>query len=70
MSEKFIKICPKCGSINLGLTGFNVMVEYCKDCGYGKLENKTKIQSFFPEVEIKELKEVQKEIKDGNKENN
>jgi len=65
MNEKFVKICPKCGSTNLGLTGFNVLIEYCGDCGYGQSENKTKIQSFFPEVEINDLKKVQKEIKDS-----
>jgi hypothetical protein len=37
MNEK-IKICPKCGSTNIGIGGDYIPQDFCKDCGFGKFE--------------------------------
>ena len=55
---KYLKICPLCGSINVGVPkrGYALvdMRSLCKDCGY--IGN-------FPEVEIEKIEEYRKKIK-------
>ena len=55
---KHFKICPRCGSLNIGVPkrGFDLvsMQDFCKDCGF--IAN-------FPEVEIEKIEEFRKEIK-------
>lgn len=57
--EEFIKICPKCGSIDLPIrTSFVEMLaptpEKCRKCGYSGL---------FPEIDINEIKEFRNNLK-------
>ena len=57
-NKKFIKICPKCGSIDIPIrTDFAEMLaptpEKCKKCSYSGL---------FPEIEINEIEEFRKDI--------
>ncbi|MBS3113663.1 hypothetical protein J4448_01050 [Candidatus Woesearchaeota archaeon] len=59
IKQKFIKICPKCGSIDLPIrTSLVEMLmptpEKCRKCNYTGL---------FPEIEINEIGEFRKEIK-------
>lgn len=67
--EKYVKICPRCGSTNvvpwtkLGLSTGEQLTEYCKDCYYGYPGG-----GFFPEVEISEIKEFRKRLKKSEKE--
>lgn len=59
----YVKICPKCGSINIG-TGsrsYSGPRDFCKDCGFP--DNEATNFSNFPEIEINKVKEFQKEIK-------
>lgn len=50
--EKWMKICPKCGSTNIspytkaGLSEGEILIDYCKNCNYGY-----PFGGFFPEVE-------------------
>ena len=55
----FIKICPKCGSIDLPIRISFVEIlaptpEKCKKCGYSGL---------FPEIEISEIKKFRKKLR-------
>jgi len=56
----YVKICPKCGSINIGIPkrGMDLldMQSLCKDCGN---------RGVFPEVEVDEVEEFRKAIKKG-----
>ena len=56
---KKIKICPKCGSIDItippsGMDFRMSMPDYCKKC---------RNRGIFPEVDIKKIKEFRKNIK-------
>ena len=59
---QFIKICPKCGSIDLpARTNFAEMLaptpEKCKKCSYAGL---------FPEIDINEIENFRKSLKKDN----
>lgn len=64
--KKLIKICPKCGSINIGHTltlAFPSMPvggpqEFCRDCSYGRLIGET----FFPEIDRLKIEEFRKKL--------
>ena len=54
--ENFVRICPKCGSINLivdypNITTPMMIGSKCQDCGYSGV---------CPEVEISNIKEFKK----------
>jgi len=58
--KKFIKICPKCGSINITIppAGLGLKIsqlDYCKDC---------KNQDIFPEIEEDKVEYFKKVLKD------
>ena len=62
--EKRIKICPKCGSINIeleriskSLIGITPPTYRCKKCGL--------TQKIFPEIEIGKIEEFRKKIKNA-----
>ena len=58
--EKYVKICPKCGSTKI--TSYEPKLLsvgadlgwYCKDCNY---------RGLFPEIEKSEIEEFRKELK-------
>ena len=57
--NKFIKICPKCGSIEMPvMEGFAQMLaptpQMCSKCGYTGL---------FPEIDINEIEKFQNKLK-------
>ena len=57
--KQFIKICPKCGNIDIPVkTGFidilAPMPEKCKKCSYTGL---------FPEIDISEVEEFRRDLK-------
>lgn len=57
--KQYIKICPKCGNIDLPIkTNFAEMLmpapEKCKKCGYNGL---------FPEIDINEIESFWKNLK-------
>lgn len=63
MKEKYIKICPKCGSTDLDFdnkgndangTSRGVLNYYCKNCKYNN--------TFFPEIKESEIKEYKKSL--------
>ncbi len=59
MKAKYIKICPKCGSIDLPIkTNFFDMLmptpEKCRKCGYAGL---------FPEIDIDEIENFREKLK-------
>jgi len=66
-SKNFIKICPKCGSINVQTDFSNPVVwDYgtpakykCNSCGY--------LASTFPEVLAKKIADFKKKLKKENK---
>jgi transposase-like protein len=63
MMDKYVKICPKCGSTNvkadLSQQSFGAGAEFsqykCADCGYFSM--------IFPEAEKSKVKEFKKDIK-------
>ncbi|USN45295.1 MAG: hypothetical protein H6502_04540 [Candidatus Woesearchaeota archaeon] len=60
---EFVKICPKCGSINLGTENTHYHIwNCCLDCGYGSKTLGRK-EHFFPEVSLEELEEVQNQLR-------
>jgi len=59
MKETYVKICPKCGSIDLPVkTNFVEMLmptpEKCRKCSYNGL---------FPEIDINEIENFRKKLK-------
>ena len=66
--ENYIKICPKCGSINIspyseiGLYQGDFFLEHCEDCSY--------ISSVFLEIEKSKIIEFRKKLKNESKINN
>ncbi len=62
---KYIKVCPKCGSINLGFQGYRILNGFCKDCGYGEKGPGANTTTFFPEVEETKLEQFRKDLKNG-----
>ena len=60
--DKYIKICPKCGSTNVTIpsAGLDIALtvpDYCRDCGF---------RGRFPEVEESKTEEFRKKIKTHN----
>ena len=63
--EKYLRICPKCGSANVTLDSSNIggwalgtfsSVKYiCKKCGF--------INIVFPEIEIGNVEDFRKKLK-------
>jgi len=56
--EKYVKICPKCGSTNIRIppAGMDVKMtirDYCEDCGN---------RGNFPEIKEFEIKKFRKEL--------
>ena len=59
MRKKYVKICPKCGSIDLPVrTNFVEMLmptpEKCSRCSYNGL---------FPEIDLNEIEDFRKNLK-------
>ena len=59
MKETYVKICPKCGSIDLPVkTNFVELLmptpEKCRKCSYNGL---------FPEIDINEIENFRKKLK-------
>lgn len=59
-TERFVKICPRCGSLNIGTASGGISVhDFCKDCNLGSLnEPSTAFPGFtsnFPEVKMSEV---------------
>jgi hypothetical protein len=68
MKEKYVKLCPRCGSTDVSFDSYGVgAYDVCKTCNFGKrLSPRSKDQLFimnFPEVKLSEVKKVQEEIK-------
>jgi hypothetical protein len=62
---KYIEVCPKCGSINIGSQGYRILNSFCKDCGYGEKSPGTNTKTFFPEVDETKLEQFRKDLKNG-----
>lgn len=66
MKKKYVKVCPNCGSTNIGFEaeGVSPNLDFCKDCGLGKIG---KIPSspigLFLEVNESELDNFRTELK-------
>lgn len=65
--EKYIKICPKCGSTNIGQVkdichyqAGAILTDYCLDCNYGYPHG-----AHMPEVEESGIEEFRKKLKGG-----
>ena len=64
--EKYIKVCPKCGSTNItvytkaGTFSGEILSEYCKDCNYGYTSG-----GFFPELKESKIGEFRKQLKEN-----
>ena len=62
--EKYIKVCPKCGSVDIspytkiGLTEGEQLVDYCKECNYGYPWG-----GFFPEVKEYMIENFRKNLR-------
>lgn len=59
MEEKFVKICPKCGSVEItippaGLDLRMSLPDYCSDCNN---------IGIFPEIKISEIKSFKDNLK-------
>ena len=59
MKEKYLKICPKCGSVNVKIppAGMDVKMtirDYCEDCGN---------RGNFPEVKKSEIENFRKKLR-------
>lgn len=58
--EKYVKICPKCGSLDIGLYQpmmLSIGIDegwFCKDCNY---------RGIFPEIEKSEIEVFRKKLK-------
>ncbi len=60
--NKYAKVCPNCGSTNIGLWATDAGVwNFCKDCGFGR-EFST-FGGSFPEVEVSKIDEFRAELK-------
>jgi hypothetical protein len=60
---KLIKVCPNCAGTNIITDGYELGVwDVCQDCKYGDFRNSGQRGIFF-EIELKNLKGLQKEIK-------
>ncbi len=54
--EKFVRICPKCGSIDITRLVFRILGPLiCKNCDYKN--------PIFPEIEINKIELFRKELK-------
>ncbi len=58
----FVKVCPKCGSVNIANQGIRILLEYCKDCGYGIKDGQCN-QVIFPEIDFNKLDRFREELK-------
>ena len=62
--ENYIKICPKCGSTNIGSGYYNSAPhDFCKDCGFGDIKTDSIAFTNFPEVKISEIENFRRELK-------
>lgn len=64
MTEKYLKICPNCGSMNIKMppAGMDIKMtikDYCEDC-----QN----MGIFPEIEESGIEEFRKKLKSIKKE--
>lgn len=61
MKEKYIKICPKCGSTRIGFRGItkSILINFCEDCKYGLPTG----NAIFPEIKESEVKKFKKQLK-------
>ena len=61
---QYLKICPKCGSTNIGDNTINLTISgptftpYCKDCNYG-----LHLDGIFPEIQKTKIKQFQNQLK-------
>jgi hypothetical protein len=54
---KFVKICPKCGSLNISCGNLGRQpILICSDCGFEIIGN-------FPEIEETKIEEFRKHLK-------
>lgn len=69
MNKNITKICPRCGSINIGVTESITLHDYCKDCNFNNLGDPGIINNMsnFPEIDIRDLKKIREEIKNRDK---
>ncbi|MFA5856694.1 MAG: hypothetical protein WC867_05015 [Candidatus Pacearchaeota archaeon] len=72
IKPKSIKLCPKCGSANIGFdSGGSSPWDYCKECNFNNLrEGQKGFISQFPEVKISQVKKFLEMIKTKNKKSN
>lgn len=70
--EKFVKICPRCGSTNVQLDATDGgSFDICLDCNFGNFRkepilrfgNQTGFIQRFPEIKQKDIKKFKKSIK-------
>ena len=66
-TEKYVKICPNCGSTKIKLphAGMDMSMtnkDYCVDCKYGQMAGMV-----FPEVKETEVEKFRKSLKDNKK---
>jgi hypothetical protein len=59
---KKIKICPNCGSTDLGLTAFKIPSTLCRECNYG---NSMNFGGFFPEVLPADIESFRSNLEPG-----
>lgn len=69
MKQKSVKICPRCGSTNIGVDAVGGTAvaggnscDYCKDCSYGSYKE---MRSFPPilTIDVDKIAEFRDEIK-------
>ena len=61
-----VKICPRCGSINVGVqSALHEVHNYCEDCGYGDMKNEQGMfmNMIFPEIDKKDVIKFKKHLK-------
>jgi hypothetical protein len=66
MKNNKIKICTRCGSINIGING-DFPFNFCKDCNLNNLNEPTDKEHLILEINKTKLKEFQKAIKKDKK---
>ncbi len=63
---QYVKICPKCGSLDISFYGIRGIHLYCKDCNFGKFSSDGQ-NPFFPEINIENVADFQKQLKKNDK---
>lgn len=66
MKSTFIKICPKCGSTEIGVDASFHVADYCRSCGLGNMRASavkewTSIGP-FPEIELRQIEAFRKRL--------